>query len=133
MGSTINPIRLQKYKLVRRKGWTIERSMIYAGLSPSTAKAQNRSTRLGKVGDAQILEEMQRDGLIGKAFFTLEDALTAKKTSDRIAAAQNILRFTEGEKHQTLNPDTIVIVDKSYRQEIITVPSDKEKAISCKL
>ena len=59
MAKTIDPVRLELYKQARIKGASKEESMIKAGLSPNTAKAQNKSTKLDKVGDAEILQELK--------------------------------------------------------------------------
>ncbi len=102
MPNKINPIKLAKYKKSRYEGKSIEASLLAAGQSPKTARHKaNSKVGLAKVGEEKIRIEVDKKQLAEKAYQTLEDCLKSKRRSDKIAAAQNILRFTDGEKLNT--------------------------------
>ena len=69
--------------------------------------------KLLKVVDEEILRELTDRQMIEKAYSTLVDCLNSEKKSDRVAAAQAILKFKEGviihqieytpDEHQEIN------------------------------
>jgi len=121
MAKTIDIIKLNKYKLNRLNNKSKTQSLINSGYSVKTANHKQWEMPLVKVGEEQIKEELNKSGLVEKAYKVLEECLNANKDSDKIAAAQAILKFKEGEisNIKQLNPDE----EKEYQDIKATISS----------
>lgn len=118
MGKGIDLVRLAKYKRARLEGKDKQASILAAGFSVNTAKAQNKHLKLVRVGDAQLEKELSNEDIIKELRSILKlklelekkvflDALTIKnrklrlqvlnKTKDNIAEITKTLRLVEGD------------------------------------
>ena len=97
----VDIIRLNKYKSNRLQGKTKTQSMIDSGFAYNTAMDRCSDNKSVLIGEKEIQQEIDKAGLIKKAFIVLENELRGLKASDRITASMNILKFTIGEKLKT--------------------------------
>jgi len=118
MAKTIDIIKLNKYKLNRLNNKSKTQSLIDSGYSVKTANHKQWEMPLVKVGEEQIKEELNKSGLIEKAYKVLENCLNANKDSDKIAAAMNILKYQQGDTVKSIITDDrskeIIELSKQY-------------------
>ena len=89
------------------KGRDCKSAMLDAGYKESTAKRSTMNKSV-KICRAEIVQELDKKGMIEEAYKVLRECLYSKHDSNKIASAQAILKFTEGEKIRTeflLTPD----------------------------
>lgn len=143
MPATISPLRRARLKkeLLNPKN-SVTQAMRNAGYAESTAR-RNTMTQSAKICMREIAQELNDSELVAKAYNTLNDCLLAEKKSDRIAAAQALLKFKVGDisKVQNLSPDKIVIAynpptqreQKNSRipQDVVVSPPEEKSPTLC--
>ena len=71
--------------------------MLLSGYALSTADRSTMNQSV-KICQREIVQELEDKQLIAKAYNTLDACLLAIKESDRVSAAQVLLRFKSGDK-----------------------------------
>lgn len=139
MPATINPIRKAhlKRELLNPKN-SVKDAMLKSGYALSTADRSTMNKSV-KVCQKEIAQELSDNQLIAKAYNTLNDCLLSEKKSDRIAAAQVLLKFKIGDisNVNNLTPEKIIIAynspsekkeKNSHIPQDVVVSSSEEKS-----
>ena len=105
MPKAINPVRKAIVKDSLLKGKSARESLKDAGYSNGHIRRSTKN-RIVKDSIKEIERELDKKGMIKRAYNTLDNCLESKQNANKVQAAQAILRFTEGDKISTTITDT---------------------------